>query len=381
MRDCFLESIELIPIWSTRKRRQPLGKTDDRNQAEQQAEGETCRRIGVSAFRNRGVREVLSFFFHRPFTPTPASADRSLPMPIRRYAHPSLPQFDSGTTRTYIRLIIRAYAMLRLLFLGDIIGEPGRKAVIEMVPRLRQWWGIDFIIVNGENAAAGRGITGRITIDLLRAGIAVITTGDHVWDQKEVNSFIETEPRLLRPINYPVGTPGKGSIVLETAKGKVGVINVQGRTFMQPSLENPFRSIEEEVSRMRAETHLIFVDVHAETTSEKIALGRFLDGKVSVVAGTHTHVQTADEQIFPGGTAFICDAGMCGPDESVLGREILPIIQRFMTSMPANFPVAKGGVTIHGILVDIDTVTGHAKSIRRVAEPHAPEVVAPADGS
>ena len=270
--------------------------------------------------------------------------------------------------------------MLRLLFLGDIIGEPGRKAVIEMVPKLRQAWGIDFVIVNGENAAAGRGITGRITIDLLRAGVAVITTGDHIWDQKEVNSYIESEPRLLRPINYPVGTPGKGSIVLETAKGKVGVINVQGRTFMQPSLENPFRHIEKEVTRMRAETHLIFVDVHAETTSEKIALGRFLDGKVSAVAGTHTHVQTADEQIFPGGTAFICDAGMCGPDESILGREIHPIIQRFMTSMPTSFPVAKGGVTLHGILVDIDPVSGKATSIRRVVEPYAPEpVTVPAD--
>ena len=266
--------------------------------------------------------------------------------------------------------------MLRLLFLGDIIGEPGRKAVIEMVPRLRQAWEIDFVIVNGENAAAGRGITGRITIDLLRAGIAVITSGDHIWDQKEVNSYIETEPRLLRPINYPIGTPGKGSIVLETAKGQVGVINVQGRTFMQPSLENPFRHIEDEVARMRAETQVIFVDVHAETTSEKIALGRFLDGKVSAVAGTHTHVQTADEQIFPGGTAFICDAGMCGPTESVLGREIQPIIHRFMTSMPAHFPVAKGGVTLHGILVDIDAVTGRAESIRRVAEPYAPEPVA-----
>jgi 2',3'-cyclic-nucleotide 2'-phosphodiesterase len=270
--------------------------------------------------------------------------------------------------------------MLRLLFLGDIIGEPGRKAVIEMVPKLRQAWGVDFVIVNGENAAAGRGITGRITIDLLRAGVAVITTGDHIWDQKEVNSYIETEPRLLRPINYPVGTPGKGSIVLETAKGKVGVINVQGRTFMQPSLENPFRHIEEEVTRMRAKTHLIFVDVHAETTSEKIALGRFLDGKVSAVAGTHTHVQTADEQIFPGGTAFICDAGMCGPDESILGREIHPIIQRFMTSMPTSFPVAKGGVTLHGILVDIDPASGKATSIRRVVEPYAPEpVTVPAD--
>ena len=269
--------------------------------------------------------------------------------------------------------------MLRLLFLGDIIGEPGRRAVIEMVPKLRQAWGIDFVIVNGENAAAGRGITGRITIDLLRAGVAVITTGDHIWDQKEVNSYIESEPRLLRPINYPAGTPGKGSIVLETAKGKVGVINVQGRTFMQPSLENPFRHMEAEVSRMRAETHLIFVDVHAETTSEKIALGRFLDGKVSAVAGTHTHVQTADEQIFPGGTAFICDAGMCGPNESILGREIHPIIQRFMTSMPTSFPVAKGGVTLHGILVDIDTANGKATSIRRVIEPYAPEPVTVAE--
>jgi 2',3'-cyclic-nucleotide 2'-phosphodiesterase len=262
--------------------------------------------------------------------------------------------------------------MLRLLFLGDIIGEPGRKAVIEMVPRLKQAWGIDFVIVNGENAAAGRGITGKITIDLLRAGVAVVTTGDHIWDQKEVNNYIDSEPRLLRPVNYPPGTPGRGSIVLETAKGKVGVINVQGRTFMQPSLENPFLHIAEEVKRIRAETNIIFVDAHAETTSEKIAIGRFLDGKVSAVAGTHTHVQTADEQIFPGGTAFICDAGMCGPTESVLGREIEPIIRRFVTSMPANFPVAKGSVTLHGILVDINTETGKARSIVRVAEPYAP---------
>jgi 2',3'-cyclic-nucleotide 2'-phosphodiesterase len=261
-------------------------------------------------------------------------------------------------------------AMLRLLFLGDVIGEPGRKAVIEMVPKFKPAWGIDFVVVNGENAAAGRGITGKITIDLLRAGVAVVTSGDHIWDQKEVMSYIETEPRLLRPINYPPGTPGRGSIVLETAKGKVGVINVQGRTFMQPSLENPFRFVEDEVRRLRAEAHVILVDMHAETTSEKIAMGRFLDGKVSVVAGTHTHVQTADEQIFPGGTAFICDAGMCGPTESVLGREIQPIIQRFVSSMPVNFPVAKGEVKLHGILVDVDPLTGKAKSIRRVAEPY-----------
>jgi 2',3'-cyclic-nucleotide 2'-phosphodiesterase len=263
--------------------------------------------------------------------------------------------------------------MLRLLFLGDIIGEPGRSAVIAMVPKLKEEWEIDFIVANGENAAAGRGITGKISIDLLRAGIAVITTGDHIWDQKDIISYIETEPRLLRPLNYPPGTPGHGSIVLETAKGKVGVINVQGRTFMLPSLENPFRLIEEEVRRMREETRVIFVDVHAETTSEKIAMGRFLDGKVSAVAGTHTHVQTADEQIFEGGTAFICDAGMCGPTRSVLGREIQPILQRFLSSMPVVFPVARGEIKLHGLLVDIDETTGRALAVSRVAEPHVTE--------
>src|SRR6201995_2029315 len=177
-----------------------------------------------------------------------------------------------------------------------------------------------------------------------------------MWDQKEIVPYIDTEPRLLRPLNYPPNTPGAGSIILETPKGKVGVINVQCRTFMNQPLENPFRARREEVARMRMETPIIFVDVHGETTSEKIAMGRYLDGKVSAVCGTHTHVQTADERIFPGGTAFICDAGMCGPTESVLGRAIQPIIHRFLTSMPANFPVAKGEVKLHGILLDIDTV-------------------------
>jgi hypothetical protein len=263
--------------------------------------------------------------------------------------------------------------MLRLLFLGDIIGEPGRSAVIAMVPKLKAEWEIDFVVANGENAAAGRGITGKISIDLLRAGIAVITTGDHIWDQKDIISYIDTEPRLLRPLNYPPGTPGHGSIVLETAKGRVGVINVQGRTFMLPNLENPFRLIEEEVLRMQQETRVIFVDVHAETTSEKIAMGRFLDGKVSAVAGTHTHVQTADEQIFEGGTAFICDAGMCGPIRSILGREIQPILQRFLSSMPVVFPVARGEIKLHGLLVDIDEATGLALAVRRVAEPYVAE--------
>lgn len=258
--------------------------------------------------------------------------------------------------------------MLKLLFLGDVVGEPGRRAVIDLVPRFKETRGVDFVVVNGENSANGRGITPKIAIDLLRCGAAVITSGDHIWDQREIVPFIDTEPRLLRPINYPAGTPGSGSIVLETAKGKIGVINVQCRTFMNPPLENPFLAIQAEVERMRAETPVIFVDVHGETTSEKIAMGRFLDGKVSAVCGTHTHTQTADEQIFPFGTAFICDAGMCGPAQSCLGREIDPIIQRFLTGRPILYPVARGPVRVCGALIEIDEQSGAATKIERVSE-------------
>jgi metallophosphoesterase (TIGR00282 family) len=258
--------------------------------------------------------------------------------------------------------------MLTILFLGDVVGEPGRSAVITRLPELKQQYEIDFTIVNGENAAGGRGITGKITIDLLRAGVSVVTSGDHIWDQKEVLSFIDTEPRLLRPVNYPEGAPGKGFIVLETAKGKVGVINVQCRTFMQPILENPFRAVEVAVAKVREETANIVVDVHGETTSEKIALGRFLDGKVSAVIGTHTHVQTADEQIFPGGAAFLCDAGMCGPTESILGRAIGPIMNRFISNMPASFPVAAGAVRLRGAVIEIDEASGRALRIMRIDE-------------
>lgn len=258
--------------------------------------------------------------------------------------------------------------MLTVLFLGDIVGEPGRNAVIARLPELREQHAIDFIVVNGENAAGGRGITAKITIDLLRAGVAVVTTGDHVWDQKDILTFIDTEPRLLRPVNYPAGAPGNGSIVLETAKGKIGVINVQCRTFMQPILDNPFHAMEATVGKMREETPNIVVDVHGETTSEKIAMGRFLDGKVSAVLGTHTHVQTADEQILPGGTAFLCDAGMCGPVNSILGRAVEPIMSRFVSNLPASFPVAAGEVRLHGALIKIDEKTGRALNIARVDE-------------
>ena len=259
--------------------------------------------------------------------------------------------------------------MLTVLFLGDIVGEPGRNAVIGRLPELKEKHALDFIIVNGENAAGGRGITGKITIDLLRAGVSVVTTGDHIWDQKDIIAFLELEPRLLRPLNYPEGAPGSGSIVLETPKGKIGVISVQARTFMQPILENPFRAVEAAVTKMRAETRNIIVDAHGETTSEKIALGRFLDGKVSAVIGTHTHVQTADEQIFPGGTAFMCDAGMCGPVNSILGRKIEPIMDRFISNLPSPFPVAGGEVRLHGALIEIDEATGRALRITRIDEP------------
>jgi metallophosphoesterase (TIGR00282 family) len=288
--------------------------------------------------------------------------------------------------------------MLKLLFLGDIVGEPGRRAVIETVPRLREERGIDFVVVNGENAANGRGITPKITIDLLRCGIAVITTGDHIWDQKEIVPYIDSEPRLLRPINYPPApiesdeppvaggsfppprTPGAGSVVLDTPKGKVAVINVQCRTFMNPPLENPFLAMDAELNRLQREENpkIIFVDVHGETTSEKIAMGRYLDGRVSAVCGTHTHTQTADEQIFPGGTAFLCDAGMCGPSESCLGREIDPIIQRFLTGRPVLFPIARGPVKLCGALIEIDETDGRALSIERIAHLYEPPAPTPA---
>ncbi|MFV0337519.1 MAG: TIGR00282 family metallophosphoesterase [Chthoniobacterales bacterium] len=256
--------------------------------------------------------------------------------------------------------------MIRILFLGDIVGEPGRKAVIDTIPKLKNELGLDFIIVNGENAAAGRGITARIAIDLLRCGIAVITSGDHIWDQRETAAYIETEPRLLRPLNYPTGTPGAGSIILETNKAKVAVMNVQCRTFTNPPLENPFLTAQAEAQRLREETPVIFVDVHGETTSEKIAMGYHLDGSVSAVVGTHTHVQTADERILENGTAFLCDAGMCGPDDSILGREPKSVLHRFLTSMPSRLPIGKFPVRLCGSIIDIDENTGRAQSIQRL---------------
>jgi len=257
---------------------------------------------------------------------------------------------------------------VKILFIGDVVGAPGRNAVARLVPKLRAPHAIDFIIANGENSAGGAGITPATAEELFSAGVDAITTGDHLWDQKEVMTLIDSEPRFLRPCNYPHGTPGQGAALFERSGfPPIAVMNLQGRVFM-PELENPFTSAAEEVERLRRRTNIIFIDMHAEATSEKIALARMLDGKVSAVVGTHTHVQTADEQIFPGGTAFLCDAGFTGAHESVLGREIEPIIRRFTTNMPQRFGVARDRVFLQGAIVRIDNETGRANSIQRISE-------------
>jgi metallophosphoesterase (TIGR00282 family) len=258
------------------------------------------------------------------------------------------------------------HGIIRILFLGDVMGEPGRDAIAALLPGLKEELATDFVIVNGENSAGGRGITPKIAIALMRAGATVITTGDHVWDQKDIVPWFAEEPRLLRPLNYPPGTPGQGSIVLETKKGKVGVINVQGRTFMKMLLENPFPAMDAEVAKLREETPVIFVDMHAETTSEKNAMAWYLDGRVSAVVGTHTHVQTADERILPEGTAFLCDAGMCGPLNSVIGMEVEAALYRLTTQMPGRHLVARGPVKLCGVVVDVEAATGKAVRIERL---------------
>jgi hypothetical protein len=257
---------------------------------------------------------------------------------------------------------------VKLLFIGDIVGEPGRTAVQKILPRLRDEQALDFIIANGENSAGGNGITPQIAGELFSAGVDVITSGDHLWDQKTVLDLLEREPRFLRPLNYPATVPGSGAHVFQVrGLPPVGVMSVQGRVFMPP-MDNPFLAAESAVSRLREQTKIIFVDFHAEATSEKIAFGRFVDGRVSAVVGTHTHVQTADEQILPNGTAYLSDAGFTGPHDGCLGREIEPVLKRFLTGMPQRFEVARNNVKLHGALIRVDDATGKATSIQRVAE-------------
>ncbi len=258
---------------------------------------------------------------------------------------------------------------MTILFIGDITGEPGRRTVKLLLPQLRQRYGAHLVIANAENAAGGSGITPKVAQEIFEAGVDVVTSGDHLWDQKEVIELLANEKRFLRPLNYPPGTPGQGSLLWHCEPlPSVGVINLQGRVFMH-ELENPFHAARAEVERLRQHTNIIFVDFHAEATSEKIALARMLDGQVSAVVGTHTHVQTADEQIFPGGTAYLTDAGFTGPHESVLGRQIEPVIRRFLTSMPQRLEVAKDKLILQGAVIEIDDGTGKARRITRISEP------------
>jgi hypothetical protein len=255
---------------------------------------------------------------------------------------------------------------LRILFIGDIVGSPGRKIVDERLADILSSQSIDLCIANGENSASGFGITPRLADGLFAAGIEVLSGGNHIWDRKEILEYFPHEPRLLRPANFPNGAPGSG-LYSGTAKNGVpyAVLNLQGRTFMTP-LEDPFKAAERELAKIPAGTRVIVVDMHAEATSEKQAMGWFLDGKVSAVLGTHTHVPTADNHVLPGGTAYITDVGMTGPHDSIIGMEKAPIIQRFLDGMPTRFSVAEGDIQMNTVLLDVDESTGRSRSIERL---------------
>jgi 2',3'-cyclic-nucleotide 2'-phosphodiesterase len=256
---------------------------------------------------------------------------------------------------------------MRILFIGDIVGKPGRLAMRALMPKLIAEREVDFVIANCENAAAGFGVTRDVVEDLYNDHADVLTSGNHIWDKKEIVEFIDDYETLLRPANYPPKTPGRGSVVMPTPAGiYVGVINLAGRIFMQP-LDCPFRTAEKEIEQIKKKTNIIFVDIHAEATSEKIALGWFLDGRVSAVVGTHTHVQTADERILPQGTAYITDAGMTGPFDSVIGTKKETVLDRFLLQMPNKFDVAKNDVRLQGVLIDIDARDGRATTIERLS--------------
>lgn len=255
-----------------------------------------------------------------------------------------------------------------ILHIGDVVGKLGRRAVGELLPELIVRHDAGLVVVNGENAAGGNGITASIADGIFAAGADVITTGNHVWAQKEAEELVERDARVLRPANYPPGVPGTGAGIYpsRTEGAQVGVINLQGRVFMR-ELDDPFRAADEILEWMRRETPIILVDFHAEATSEKIALSRHLDGRVSACIGTHTHVQTADERVFPGGTAHITDVGMTGATESIIGVEIEPVLTRFRTQMPTRFdPPRSGPAILCGVVVEVDPETGRTWSIERI---------------
>jgi hypothetical protein len=254
---------------------------------------------------------------------------------------------------------------MRLLFIGDIVGSPGRRIVHDRLQDIVSHRSVDLVIANGENSAAGFGITPKIAEDLIALGISVLSGGNHIWDRKEILEYFPHEPRLLRPANFPPGSPGSGLYVGEKNGLKFAVLNLQGRTFMTP-IDDPFRTAVAELEKIPPDVKVILVDFHAETTSEKQAMGWFLDGRVSAVVGTHTHVATADARILPGGTAYITDVGMTGPHDSVIGMEKDPIIRRFQDALPARFSVAEGNVQMNTVFIDINPEDGRALAIERV---------------
>jgi metallophosphoesterase (TIGR00282 family) len=254
---------------------------------------------------------------------------------------------------------------LTIICVGDVFGEPGRRAVQVLLPRLKKQHAADFTIVNVENSASGFGVTPTIARAFLEQGVDVMTSGNHIWDKKEIIEYIVKENLLLRPANYPSGTPGVGSVVVKAGAHQVGVLNLQGRTFMAP-IDCPFARADEELLRLRAETSIIVVDMHAEATSEKQAMGWYLDGRVSAVVGTHSHVQTADERLLPQGTAYLTDLGLTGPIDSVIGVEPELAIQRFRTGMPNRFEPARGRARFQGAVIRVDPESGRALAIERV---------------
>jgi metallophosphoesterase (TIGR00282 family) len=257
---------------------------------------------------------------------------------------------------------------MRVLMVGDVYGEPGRGAIQKLLPRLREQHAVDLAVVNVENAAGGFGVTPPMVKAFLDQGVDVMTTGNHVWDKKEIIPHIVKENLLLRPANFPEGTPGVGYVTVKAGPYRVSVLNLMGRVFMSP-IDCPFRKADEILAVLRKETPIILVDMHAEATSESLAMGWHLNGRVTAVVGTHRHVQTADERVLPGGTAYITDLGMTGPTDGVIGVDRAQIIQRFMTQMPIRFETASGPAALHGVLITLDPETGRATDIQRLRVP------------
>lgn len=258
---------------------------------------------------------------------------------------------------------------VRILFIGDIVGSPGRSAISRELHRLVDRHAVDLVIANGENAAGGFGITPDTAEELYRQGICLLTSGNHIWDKKDNSGFLDRETRIIRPANYPPGTPGRGSALVETPGGvTVAVLNLEGRVYMK-NLDCPFRIADAELALLKRETPIVLVDIHAEATSEKAALGWYLDGRVSAVVGTHTHVQTADERILPGGTAYLTDVGMTGSFDSVIGIDKGQAIQRFLTQQPVKFDIPKKDLRINAVVIGVETATGRAVSIERINVP------------